>query len=141
MKTPLGWKREILNNVSVIQTGLAKGKAVSNKPVRLPYLRVANVQDGFLDLTEIKEIEVEQSQIERYRLCPGDILLTEGGDRDKLGRGTLWEGQISLCLHQNHIFVIRANENIIFNKFLAYLFSSPVGKKYFLSCAKQSTNS
>lgn len=140
MKTPPGWKREILNNVSKIQTGLAKGKAVSNKPVRLPYLRVANVQDGFLDLTEIKEIEVEQSQIERYRLCPGDILLTEGGDRDKLGRGTLWEGQIPLCLHQNHIFVVRANENIIFNKFLAYLFSSPLGKKYFLSCAKQSTN-
>jgi type I restriction enzyme, S subunit len=98
------------------------------------------VQDGFLDLTEIKEIDVEQSQIERYRLCPGDILLTEGGDRDKLGRGTLWEDQISLCLHQNHIFVVRANENIIFNKFLAYLFSSPIGKKYFLSCAKQSTN-
>ncbi len=140
MKTPLGWKREIVNNVSVIQTGLAKGKAVSTSSVRLPYLRVANVQDGFLDLTEIKEIEVEQSQIERYRLFPGDILLTEGGDRDKLGRGTLWEGQIPLCLHQNHIFVVRANENIIFNKFLAYLFSSPLGKKYFLSCAKQSTN-
>lgn len=140
MKHPFGWKREILNNVSVIQTGLAKGKAVSNSPARLPYLRVANVQDGFFDLTEIKEIEVEQSQIERYRLFPGDILLTEGGDRDKLGRGTLWEGQIPLCLHQNHIFVVRPNENIIFNKFLAYLFSSPLGKKYFLSCAKQSTN-
>lgn len=140
MKTPLGWKREILDNVSVIQTGLAKGKAVNTSPARLPYLRVANVQDGFLDLTEIKEIEVEQSQIERYRIFPGDILLTEGGDRDKLGRGTLWEGQIPLCLHQNHIFVVRANKNIIFNKFLAYLFSSPLGKKYFLSCAKQSTN-
>lgn len=140
MKTSLKWRREILDNVSVIQTGLAKGKAVNTSPARLPYLRVANVQDGFLDLTEIKEIEVEQSQIERYRIFPGDILLTEGGDRDKLGRGTLWEGQIPLCLHQNHIFVVRANENIIFNKFLAYLFSSPLGKKYFLSCAKQSTN-
>jgi len=140
MKTLPGWKKEILNNVAVIQTGLAKGKNGITSSRWLPYLRVANVQDGFLNLSEIKEIEVEESQIERYRVKTGDILLTEGGDRDKLGRGTIWRGQIPLCLHQNHIFVVRSNQDIHFNEFLAYLFSSPLGKKYFLSCAKQSTN-
>lgn len=140
MKTLPGWEKEILNNIAVIQTGLAKGKKGITSSCWLPYLRVANVQDGFLNLNEIKEIEVEESQIERYRIKAGDILLTEGGDRDKLGRGTIWRGQIPLCLHQNHIFVVRPNQDVLFNEFLAYLFSSPLGKKYFLSCAKQSTN-
>lgn len=31
------------------------------------------------------------------------MLMTEGGDFDKLGRGDVWKGQFSLCLHQNHV--------------------------------------
>lgn len=58
----------------------------------LPYLRVANVQDGFLNLSEIREIEVSEELIERYSLKNGDVLFTDGGDYDKLGRGTVWQG-------------------------------------------------
>lgn len=28
-----------------------------------------------------------------------------------MGRGTLWEGQVENCLHQNHIFRIRADRS------------------------------
>ena len=70
----------------------------------MPYLRVANVQDGFLDLSEIKTIEVLPEDVDEYHLEDGDILVTEGGDPDKLGRGAIWRGQVERCIHQNHVF-------------------------------------
>ncbi|HEB56484.1 MAG TPA: restriction endonuclease subunit S [Gammaproteobacteria bacterium] len=137
---PEGWLREPLCDVADVRTGIAKGKKDLKDPVSVPYLRVANVQDGHLDLTVIKNIYVEPHQIERYRLKDGDVLMTEGGDFDKLGRGDVWKGQIDPCLHQNHVFCVRPNQKIILPYFLSSLSGSSYGKFYFLSCAKKSTN-
>ena len=134
------WEKRLLSTVSSLQTGLMKGKKYSGKTVELPYLRVANVQDGFLRLDEIKKIDVEEKAISRYSLAVGDVLFTEGGDFDKLGRGTVWEGQIKNCLHQNHIFVVRPNPEVLNPYFLSYQAGSRYGKAYFLSCSKQTTN-
>jgi type I restriction enzyme, S subunit len=140
MKLPKGWEIVSLAKVAKIQTGLAKGKKDQKNVVSLPYLRVANVQDGYLDLSEIKEIEVDFSQVNRYLLQNEDILLTEGGDFDKLGRGGIWHCQINPCLHQNHVFAVRVNRENLIPYFFAQQVSSFYGKAYFLSCAKQTTN-
>jgi len=140
MRPPEGWKRLPLHEVAEVRTGLAKGKANHKDPVELPYLRVANVQDGHINLKEVKTILVERSQIERYSLRSGDILMTEGGDFDKLGRGDVWQGQIPVCLHQNHVFAVRPNPGQLNSAFLAALAASAYGRTYFLSCAKRSTN-
>ena len=108
-----------------MQTGLAKGKKNIMNPVSLPYLRVANVQDGFLDLDKIKKIQVEDNMVERYLLRNGDILFTEGGDFDKLGRGTIWRDEIPKCLHQNHVFAVRCDTKKLLSYFLASIASSP----------------
>lgn len=139
-KFPKEWEIKELSEVASIQTGLAKGKNNLKDPVTLPYLRVANVQDGYLDLTNLKTIQVAKSEISRYRLKPNDVVLTEGGDLDKLGRGYVWHGQVEPCLHQNHIFVVRPFMEKLRPEFLALLTSSPYGRMYFLSCAKQTTN-
>ena len=137
---PEGWKKTLLSEISEVRTGVAKNERITGDLVELPYLRVANVQDGHIDLKEVKTIKIEKSKIERYLLQPGDILMTEGGDFDKLGRGDVWQGQISPCLHQNHIFVVRPNPDKLNSYFLAALSSSYYGRQYFLSCAKRSTN-
>lgn len=140
MLLPKGWKRLPLHEVAEVRTGLAKGKTNLKDPVELPYLRVANVQDGHITLKEVKTIFVERNQIERYSLRSGDILMTEGGDFDKLGRGDVWQGQIPVCLHQNHIFAVRPDPGQLNSGFLAALAASEYGRTYFLSCAKRSTN-
>ncbi|WP_207547780.1 restriction endonuclease subunit S [Mycobacterium mantenii] len=67
------------------------------------------------------------------------MVLTEGGDPDKLGRGTVWRGQLPLCLHQNHIFRVRVTSDLLDPNYLsAYLASKPA-KAYFLRAAKQTT--
>jgi type I restriction enzyme, S subunit len=137
---PKNWRVAKLQTVAEVQTGVAKGKTGIKDPITLPYLRVANVQDGYLDLSEIKKITISKEQIERYSLQYEDILLTEGGDFDKLGRGSIWHEQIQPCLHQNHIFVVRPNPNMLMPVFFSYQASSSYGKRYFLSCSKQTTN-
>jgi type I restriction enzyme S subunit len=140
MKLPKGWKVAALEEVAEIQTGLSKSERREGPFVRMPYLRVANVQDGRFDLSEIKEIDVPEGMVERFRVRSGDVLLTEGGDFDKLGRGSVWRGQIKDCVHQNHIFVIRPQPKKLDTRFFAYQTQSPHGRAYFLSCSKQSTN-
>jgi type I restriction enzyme S subunit len=134
------WPIMSLYEVAEVRTGVAKGKKGLKAPVELPYLRVANVQDRYIDLTEVKTIEVETTQVERYALQPGDVLMTEGGDFDKLGRGDVWEGQISPCLHQNHVFAVRPAPDKLNSYYLAALAASDYGRRYFLSCAKRTTN-
>ena len=140
MMLPEGWNRVRLDQVAEVRTGLAKGKASRAASVSLPYLRVANVQDGHIDLDEVKLIQVDLEQVDRYALKPGDILMTEGGDFDKLGRGAVWQGQIQPCLHQNHVFAVRVDLSVVDPDYLAALAASDYGRSYFLSCAKRSTN-
>ncbi len=107
-ETPLTWYWTRLVNMAEIRGGVTKGRKFNGKQtISLPYLRVANVQDGYLNLSEIKTIEVLPEDKTKYKLEYDDILFTEGGDRDKLGRGTVWKNNINGCIHQNHIFRAR----------------------------------
>lgn len=137
---PNNWSCRPLHEVAEVRTGLAKGKTGLEDPIELPYLRVANVQDGHIDLREVKTIAVERRHVERYTLKAGDILMTEGGDFDKLGRGAVWTAPIPNCLHQNHVFSVRVNSDLVVPQFLSALSGSEYGRGYFLSCAKRSTN-
>lgn len=135
-----GWKEARLEDVAEIVSGVTKGRKLDGKQtIMAPYLRVANVQDGYLDLNEIKEIEVLPSDVAKYRLKVGDVLLTEGGDPDKLGRGSVWHGQVTDCIHQNHIFRVRSKTDKLMPDFLSMLIGSERGKRYFLRAAKQTT--
>jgi type I restriction enzyme S subunit len=140
-KVPKHWQIVPLSDCSFVQTGVTKGRKFGNEAtMTVPYLRVANVQDGHLDLSEIKEIRIRKSELDRYRLQFGDVVLTEGGDFDKLGRGFIWRGEIPDCTHQNHIFAVRVNRDMLQPEYFAYLVQSNYGKAYFLSVAHRTTN-
>jgi type I restriction enzyme S subunit len=137
---PSGWTLVALKRVCEIQTGITLGKQYDGSLIERPYLRVANVQDGHLDLEEITTIDVPAAVAERVELRSGDVLMTEGGDLDKLGRGTLWSGEIPNCLHQNHIFAVRCFKHKLLPRFLAYLTASQYGRDYFEATGKRTTN-
>ena len=105
----------------------------------VPYLRVANVQRGYLDLSEIKTIEVTQDVADQLELAPGDILFTEGGDRDKLGRGWVWKGEIDGCIHQNHVFRSRLLLSEMYPAFVSW-WGNSFGQTFFDQSGKQTTN-
>lgn len=139
---PESWTWIKLGQISEIVGGVTKGRNLTGrKTVATPYLRVANVQDGYLDLNEVKEIEVLPEDVTKYRLEPGDVLYIEGGDKDKLGRGTIWNNELPTCIHQNHIFRARMiNRKVNIPEFIAYNSQTQVAKGYFFNNAKQTVN-
>jgi len=137
---PKGWDVKPLSTLADIMSGVTKGKKLAGKETKtLPYMRVANVQDGRIDLDEIKTIEVSKQDAKTYLLQPGDLLLTEGGDPDKLGRGAVWHGAVAPCIHQNHIFRVRFDHNEVVPEFASVQIGSMRGKRYFLKAGKQTT--
>jgi type I restriction enzyme S subunit len=134
------WPIRPLGEVAEIVSGVTLGRDVRGAPTRqIPYLRVANVKDGYLDLSEVYEIEATEAEISKLRLEYGDLLFTEGGDPDKLGRGTFWQGQLPDCIHQNHIFRARFDRRVFSPAFVSWQFGSAYGKAYFLRHAKRTT--
>lgn len=139
-QVPAGWNLVCLKRVSEIQTGITLGKVYDGPVIERPYLRVANVQDGHLALDDVATIEVPLAVAKRVELRVNDVLMTEGGDLDKLGRGFLWNGEIPECLHQNHIFAVRCFQHKLLPKFLTYLTASRYGRDYFEATGKRTTN-
>jgi type I restriction enzyme S subunit len=136
-----GWPDgRALGEVAEVVSGVTLGRKVHGSATRkIKYLAVVNVQDQRLDLSTVKTIQATDVEIERYRLLQGDLLLTEGGDPDKLGRGCLWSGELPDCIHQNHIFRVRVHSADVTPQYLNWLVGSPRGKSYFLRSAKQTT--
>ena len=138
---PKGWTEHQLGDIAAVVSGVTKGRKFGNKKtVVVPYLRVANVQDGHIDLTEVKTIEVLPKEVEQLSLQRGDIVLTEGGDFDKLGRGAMCEFDIPNCIHQNHVFRVRLTLSTALPEFFVTYLQASKARDYFLRCAKRTTN-
>jgi type I restriction enzyme S subunit len=138
---PERWCWASLDELTFLVGGVTKGQRRRGDEVLrvVPYLRVANVQRGHLDLTEVKEIEATEDEIRELHLLPGDILLNEGGDRDKLGRGWVWSGELPECIHQNHVFRARPVSADLQPTYVSH-FANTFGQAFFTDAGKQTTN-
>lgn len=134
------WEDVLLSDIADIQGGITKDskKQLEEYPEH-PYLRVANVQRGFLTLDTVTNIRAEPKKADKLILKRNDIFFNEGGDRDKVGRGWIWEEQIENCIFQNHIFRARLRNESNQAKFVSH-WSNTVGAAHFLQKGKQTTN-
>jgi type I restriction enzyme S subunit len=137
---PAGWMWVALGDVADVVGGVTKDAKRQGDPsyVEVPYLRVANVQRGFLDLESVAAIRVAPTKAAQLELRTGDVLFNEGGDRDKLGRGWVWAGQIPGCIHQNHVFRARLPSGI--EPKLVSWWGNTFGQGWFEGKGRQTTN-
>jgi type I restriction enzyme S subunit len=137
---PADAKMTKLGHCAHIQGGLTvdASRSRTDNDITLPYLRVANVQAGRLDLREVSTITVSREMVRRSRLHVDDVLMTEAnGNIDNLGRGAVWDGSIPHCLHQNHLFAVRPDPQKLNPHYLAALLASTHGRLYFRHTATQ----
>ncbi|ART68894.1 hypothetical protein BTO20_10120 [Mycobacterium dioxanotrophicus] len=115
-----------------IQGGLQVTKARDSLPLAMPYLRVANVHRGRLDLSEVKLISVTATEQARTRLESGDLLFVEGhANPREVGRVAMWTGEIHDCVHQNHLIRFRPNADRLDPVFAVAWFNSEAGASHF----------
>jgi type I restriction enzyme S subunit len=138
---PGHWEVAPFDKVAIVIGGVTKGRNLRGRAVlTCPYLAVANVQRGFLKLHALKTIEIGAEELDKYLVKEGDLLITEGGDWDKVGRTAIWRGGVDNCLHQNHIFKARVPSKALRNEWVELVFNSGVGRDYFAGASKQTTN-
>jgi type I restriction enzyme, S subunit len=138
---PQGWALARFGDLAQISSGVTLGrKTPISKPLLLPYLRVANVQRWTLKLESMKEVIIDEKELDRFQICSGDLLITEGGDWDKVGRTAIWQDQLPTCLHQNHVFKARGVTAEWCPEWAELYLNSDIARSYFAASAKQTTN-
>jgi type I restriction enzyme S subunit len=138
---PTHWAITPFDKVAIVIGGVTKGRYLGGRDVvTCPYLAVANVQRGFFKLNHLKTIQIGADELNKYLVKEGDLLITEGGDWDKVGRTAIWRGGVENCLHQNHVFKVRVPSQSLLNEWVELVFNSGVGRDYFAGASKQTTN-
>jgi type I restriction enzyme S subunit len=83
-----------------------------------PYIRNANVQWGYIDFSDVYEMDFDEGEYQRYQLMKGDILICEGGE---IGRTAIWNNEIEECYYQKAIHRLRPlKESVILPDFFSY---------------------
>lgn len=141
LSCPAHWGIKSLKQFSKVASGFTMGRDLSRyETVTVPYVTVVNVQDGLFELSDIGSIEIKKEELNSDLLQYGDILMTEGGDRDKLGRGGMWREEVTPCSYQNHIFRVRLNTEEYKPELFHFLIQTYQAKNYFYAHAKQTSN-
>lgn len=137
---PEGWAWQRLGDIAEVVGGVTKDSKKQSLAgmVEVPYLRVANVQRGALRLDDVTSIRVSPQKADTLKLRAGDVLLNEGGDRDKLARGWVWQDEIPKCIHQNHVF--RARLQIGLDPYFLSWTANTFGGRWAERNGKQSVN-
>lgn len=135
---PEGWSIARIEDLGEVQAGRQRAPQYSTGHLR-PYLRVANVFDGFIDTTDVLQMAFSDKEFERYRLSPGDILLNEGQSLELVGRSAIYEGQPAECCFQNTLIRFRAGEGVD-SVFAHILFQQMQYKGIFAQTALQTTS-
>ncbi|WP_220733734.1 restriction endonuclease subunit S, partial [Shewanella morhuae] len=138
---PQGWEWIRLEDLVDIQGGITKGrKLIGRELITVKYLSVANVQRSYLDLGHLKEIEIPVEEEDKYRVKARDLLITEGGDWDKVGRTAIWSNELPYIAHQNHVFKARIFLEEQSEVWLEKYLNGPFARDYFAGSSKQTTN-
>ena len=99
---PDSWEWVTLKMIAVTGLGKTLDKA-KNQGDYKPYLCSINVYWSGIDLTTVKEARFEESELPKYELKKGDLLICEGGD---VGRSAIWENEQEMY-YQNALHRVR----------------------------------
>lgn len=140
-RIPATWQIWRLKHLAQVRGGLTLGRTVPDgvSTASTPYLRVANVQAGRIDLSDVAEIDATEAEIKRFSLRRGDVLMNEGGDNDKLGRGAVWHAPFEPCLNQNHVFCVRPSD-LRYSDWISMATNARYARDFFYLHSNQSTN-
>ena len=136
---PEGWAWASLGQAAEVQGGIQKQPKRAPAANSFPFLRVANVQRGSLNLEDVHQIELFPGELQRLRLVQGDLLIVEGnGSPSQIGRMAIWNSEVKDCVHQNHIIRARGAGGVV-SQFVETYWNSPDGSYRVLDVASSTS--
>lgn len=105
---PAGWRQTSIGKIAEVQLGRQRSPRHHVGKQMRPYLRAGNVTWSGLSLNDIREMNFDDNDFEKYKLKPGDILLNESsGSPNEVGKPAIWNGAIEECCFQNTLLRLR----------------------------------
>lgn len=111
-RAPTRWKMTSIANAGQVQLGKKREPKSHSGPNMKPYLRVANVLENRINLTDVHEMHFTPTEFEKYRLISGDLLLNEGQSPELVGRPAMYRGEITDCCFQMTLLRFRSNYGV-----------------------------
>ena len=103
------WTRVRVSDVAEVRLGRQRSPANRPGQYARPYFRAANVTWAGLDLSDVKEMDFRPSEVERYELATGDVLLSEAsGSASEVGKPVVYRGEIPGVCFQNTLIRVRS---------------------------------
>ena len=136
---PIGWAISSVAQTGEIKLGRQRSPKDHFGEHMTPYLRVANVKENSLDLSDVKEMNFTPAEQEIFRLLPGDVLLNEGQSKELVGRPAIFNGEIPNACFQNTLLRFRAYDCVSPTYALRY-FQACMHSGRFQQAAQQTTN-
>jgi len=138
VKVPKGWQVMRMNEAGLVDAGRQRSPhLVAGKP--RPYLRVANVLDGVIDTSDVKQMPFTDDEFKQFKLQPGDILLNEGQSVELVGRPAIYRGSPPDCCFQNTLIRFRARKGTD-SEFALQLFKHLLASGRFAKIASRTTS-
>lgn len=138
-KLPSTWEWIRVGDVGEVKLGRQRSPKDHNGPHMVPYLRVANVLDNKIDLSDVKEMNFTPEEQAVFRLEYNDILLNEGQSKELVGRSAIYKNQIPMACFQNTLLRFRAYKGVSPEYSLLY-FRHCLYSSRFQKAVKQTTN-
>ncbi len=138
-RIPVSWRLARVEEVGKVQLGRQRAPQYQTGAYLRPYLRVANVFDGYLDLEDVLQMDFDEQDFEKYMLRSGDILLNEGQSRELVGRSCIYHGEIEGCCFQNTLIRYQTSAQIIPEYIFGY-FQHAFYQGIFAQIARQTTS-
>jgi len=106
---PSGWRSVKLGEVADHRLGKMLDQQ-KNRGTPRPYLRNTNVHWFRFELDSIKELPLEDDELEIYKLKKGDVLICEGGHG--IGRTAVWSGEVPEMVFQKALHRVRPSKHL-----------------------------
>jgi len=117
LESPEEWEVASVDQVAEVFLGKMLDKSKHTTGERLPYLRNINVRWGRIDTNDLLEMFFKESELKRFKVIAGDVLVCEGGEP---GRAAVWKETNTTIKYQKALHRVRFYLPIL-PQYLVYL--------------------
>lgn len=121
---PFEWDSGTVDDV-ILETQYGTSTRASENGAGIPVLRMNNIDvNGNLDLTNLKYVELDESDRQKYSLGSGDILFNRTNSRELVGKTGLWRAEFD-AVPASYLIRVRIDPSKIVPEFLWAHMNSP----------------
>ena len=137
---PAGWAWVALGDVlervqqgTSVRSEAREESAAGNTPEDsadgVPVLRMPNIQEGEIDLRNLKYVSLAAADLASFRLRRGDILFNRTNSPELVGKAAVFEYDLQ-AIFASYLLRLVADERLVVPRYVCYWINSPWGRAW-----------